>query len=134
MPGKIGYGILLPELAFIAIQFILIESTSGTGRWDGMGIFFGSIFIIPGLLIANFWVVPIQWGRRSALLFSGLAIPAAIGAVEYLWLWGPSRIRWAINSTIVEPFLWIWLFALLMFMPLLISIVFAVRNRYGNKK
>jgi hypothetical protein len=95
-----------------------------------MSIFFGSIFIIPGLLIANCWVVPIQWGKRSAVYFSGLAIPAEIGAIEYFWLFGPDKIRWAINSVNVAPFPWIWLFV-----PLLISIIYAVRRRlHGDRK
>ena len=38
--GKFGYGILLPDIVFVAYQHILIGSTRGTGSWDGMTIFF----------------------------------------------------------------------------------------------
>lgn len=129
VPGKIGYGILLPEIVFVICQFALIGSKSGTGSWDGMSIFFGSIFIVPGLLLANCWVIPIRWKKRRGVFIAGLGIPALIGAIEYLWLLGPSKIRWAINSIMAGSFPWIWLIVLLLFMPLFISVIYAIRRR-----
>lgn len=128
--AKIAYGVLLPLVVFIAYQFALIGSQSGTGSWDGMTLFFGSLFITPGLLIANGWVIPVQWDSRIAVLLAGLGLPAVVGAVEFCWLYGPYKIRWAINSTMQAPFPWIWLFTALLFVPLLISIVYAVRRRW----
>jgi hypothetical protein len=89
-PSKIGYGILLPEIVFVAYQLILIGSTSGTGSWDGMGVFFGSVFIVPGLLVANCWVIPIHWEQKGSAFLAGLMTPAVIGAIEFFWLYGPS--------------------------------------------
>jgi hypothetical protein len=51
--SKTGYGILLPLIVFVAYQFVLIGSQDGTGSWDGMVIFFGTLFIAPGLLLLN---------------------------------------------------------------------------------
>jgi hypothetical protein len=129
---RIAYGILLPLVVFIVYQFILIGSQSGTGSWDGMSLFFGSIFIVPGLLLANCWVIPTRWGGRMAVLLAGLGLPTVVGVVEFFWLYGPDKIRWAINSIMVAPFPWIWLFIVLLFMPLLISIVYAARRRWSH--
>lgn len=135
IPSKIGYGILLPLMIFIVYQFILIGSQDGTGSWDGMSLFFGSLFIVPGLLIANCWVIPIRWSKRRVVFLTGLGLPAVIGAVEFFWLFGPHKLRWAINSTMVAPFPWIWLFVVLLFSPLLISVIGAIRRRlHGDKK
>lgn len=133
--SKIGYGILLPNIIFVAYQYILINSTSGSGSWDGMTIFFGSLFIVPGLLVANCWVTPIQWRRKSSIFVAGLMIPAVIGAISFLWLYGPDKIRWAIKSIKAAPPLEVWLFILLFFAPLLISVIYAIRRRFhGDKK
>jgi hypothetical protein len=133
--SKIAYGLLLPDAVFIAYQFILIGSISGTGSWDGMLIFYGSLFIVPGQLAANCWVIPFQWGRKDSVFLAGMMIPAVIGAIEFLWLYGPNKIRWTINSARSAPSFGTCLFVLLLFAPLLISIVYAIRRRlHGDKK
>jgi|GEM_PF-1797605 hypothetical protein len=133
--SKIGNGIVLPDTVFVAYQIILIGSTNGTGSWDGMLIFFDSLFIVPGLLVANCWVILNQWGRRISVFVAGLMIPAVIGAIEFLWLYGPDKTRWAIDSARLAPSRGIWLFILLLFAPLLISIIYAVcRGSHGDKK
>jgi len=61
-------------------------------------------------------------------------IPAVIGAISFLWLYGPDKIRWGIKSLQAVALLEIWLFILLFFAPLLISIINAIRRRsYGDK-
>lgn len=133
--SKIGYGIVLSETVFVAYQLTLIGSTSGTGSWDGMTIFFGTLFIVPGLLVANCWVIPIQWSRRGTIFFAGLMVPAVIGVIEFLWLYGSDKIRWAIKSAMSAPSFGTWLFIFLLFTPLFISIIYAVRSRsHGDKK
>lgn len=126
--AKIGYGILIPVLGFIGFQAALIQSTSGTGSWDGMGIAFGSIVLVPGLLITNGWILPLRWNRRSTVLLAGLGLPAVIALLEYLWLYGNAS-RWLINAAFVAPFYWIWAFVILMFLPLCASIIHAVAHR-----
>lgn len=78
-----------------------------------MGIFFGSLVIVPGLLVLNGWVIPVRWGRRRCVFLAGVMLPVVIGVIEYFWLHGPSRTRSAINSAFVAPFVWIWLFTAL---------------------
>lgn len=132
--AKIGYGILLSDIVFVAYQFILIKSTEGSESWDGMLIFFGTLFIAPGLLVANCWVIPYPWKRKGIAWLAGLMIPAVIGAIEFLWLHGPDKVRWAIKSAMAAP-LWVWLFILLPFVPLLISVMYTIRRRsHGDKQ
>lgn len=116
--AKLGYGVLLPAILFIVYQIVLIGSMNSTGGWEGMGIAFGSLVIVPALLIANCWVLFVAWMRRTAVMLAGIALPAVIGTAEYFLLHGPSWIRWAINAAFVAPFTWLWLFAMRLFAPL----------------
>ncbi len=127
--AKIGLGILLPVATFVAYQTALIGSTSGTGSWDGMGIFFGSIVIVPGLLVLNCWVIPVRWVQKRSVFLAGAMLPAAIGLVEYLWLHGPYKIRGAINAAFVAPGTWIWFFIIMLFAPLIVSLAYALARR-----
>ncbi|HRD50311.1 MAG: hypothetical protein JNK95_03640 [Candidatus Competibacter sp.] len=131
--ARIGYGVLLPVAVFISYQFTLIESTSGTGSWDGMGLFFGSLFIVPGLVLLNGWVIPLRWERRLALFLAGLILPAVVGLAEYGWLYGPSPIRAAINAAFVAPFVWVWVFAFLLCAPLGTVILRAIWRRIRRR-
>lgn len=116
--AKLSYGILLPILLFVFYQLVLIGSKDGSGSWDGMSIFFGSLFIVPALLIANCWVLFIAWTRKFSLILAGILLPTVIGAMEFFWMHGPSRIHSAINAAFVAPFAWLWLLAILLFAPL----------------
>ena len=132
--AKIGYGILLPLVGFIACQLALIGSTNGTGSWDGIGIVFSSLVSVPGLLVINGWVLPLRWDRRRSVLLAGLVLPAVIGAVEYLWLHGPYKMRGAINAAFVSPFVWVWLFIILLCAPLAVSLTYAVVRGRTNAR
>lgn len=130
--AKIVNAILVPDLLFIAGQAALVESTSGTGSWDGMGIAFGSLVLVPGLLVLNCWVMPLRWQRKLRVFIAGLLIPAFISLTEYLWLHGPRPLRAAMYHASVAPFLWFWFYGFLLFVPLLASLSFAVM-RWKNK-
>jgi hypothetical protein len=127
--AKIGFGILLPVATFVAYQLALIGSTSGTGSWDGMTIFFGSIVIVPGLLVLNCWVIPVRWVQKRLVFLAGAMLPAVIGFVEYFWLHGPYKIRGAINAAFVAPGTWIWFFIIMLFAPLIVSLAYALTRR-----
>jgi hypothetical protein len=127
--AKIGLGILLPVATFVGYQAALIGSTSGTGSWDGMGIFFGSIVIVPGLLVLNCWVIPVRWVKKRSVFLAGAMLPAVIGFVEYFWLHGPYKIRGAINAVFVAPGTWIWFFIIMLFTPLIVSLTYALARR-----
>jgi hypothetical protein len=121
---KVLYGVLFPIALFIAYQLALIKSASGTGQWDGMMIFFGSIVIVPGLLVANCWVIPVRWQRKGRAFLAGLALPAVIGVIEYFWLHGGSTKRAAIEAALEA--IWPWPLLVLMVIPLLVSIAHTV--------
>jgi len=127
--AKVWFGILLPVLLFIANQAALLGATSGGGSWDGMALGLGSLVLIPGLPVLNCWVIPIRWIRRLSVFLAGMILPTLIGIVEYLWLLGPYEIRGALNSTIVAPYIWIWLFVLVLCTPLTVSMIRAFRLR-----
>jgi hypothetical protein len=127
--AKFGYGIFLPVVFFVACQILLILSLDSGGGWDGIGLAFGSLVIVPALLIANCWVLFIVWRRRSTVILAGTMLPAGIGAMEFLLVHGPFRIRWAVNAAFVAPFTWLWLFAALVFAPLAFFMLRPVRGR-----
>jgi len=130
--ARIGYGIVLPVAAFVLYQALLLESLSGTGSWDGILIGLGLIFMVPGLLLAGCWVLAWPWTSRLKVFAAGLALPAVLALVEYLWLYGSDTIRHAINAALVSPFAWIWVFVALMFVPLAASLVLAWKRRKGG--
>lgn len=119
--AKLGYGLALPVLVLLVCEAALLHSLSGSGSWDGMGLAIVTVLSIPGMLVANGWVFPLRWSARRHLFAAGLALPAVLVLVEYLWLYG-GPFRRLINAAFVAPFLWIWLFVLLLFVPLFASI------------
>jgi hypothetical protein len=126
LASKVFFGWFLSIIVFVAYQMLLIGSTSGTGSWDGMTIFYGSIFIVPGLFVANCWVLPLQWPHRSSIFLASLSLPAVIGLVEYAFLYGGPNIRRMIHAAFVAAFIWVWVCIILLFMPLLASVAYAV--------
>lgn len=115
--AKLGCGIVLPTVVFVIYQIVLLVSLDSGGGWDGMAIAFGSLVIVPALLIANCWTLFLPWQRKSTLFFAGTALPALVGVMELLMVHGPYGIRWAINAAFVAPFVWLWLFAIIIFTP-----------------
>lgn len=130
--SKLVFGWLLWMIVFVACQMLLIGSTSGTGSWEGMTIFFGSLFMVPGLFVANCWVLPLRWSQRSSVFLAGLLLPAAMGLVEYLFLYGPRTLRGSFHAAFVSPFLWLWGAVILFFLPLLASVAYAINRRKKN--
>lgn len=126
---KIGYGILLPSLAFLAYQFTLIETTRGDGSWAGITLFFGLAWIMPGLLLMNCWVIPLRWQQKRSVFFSGLILPFVIGIAELIWLHGSSEMAIAIQTVLFGSSIRIRLFILLLFAPLVASIAHAAMRR-----
>ena len=96
-----------------------------------MGVALVGVVATPALLVLNAWVLFVRWRRKGTLAIGGLMLPGVIGLMESLWTVGPTPIRWLINSTIVSPFLWIWLFIGLLFVPLIVSATLAYRRRPG---
>lgn len=127
--AKIGYGIVLPVAAFVLYQALLLESLSGTGSWDGILLGLGLVFMVPGLLLAGCWVLAWPWTGRRKVFAAGLALPAVLALVEYLWLHGHPEVRTAINATLLGSYFWLWLFVALMFVPLTASLALAWKRR-----
>ena len=127
--AKFGYGVALPVLALLVCQMLLILSLDSSGSWEGIGLAFGTLAIVPGMLVANCWVLARPWIARGRILVAGLALPAVLIFAEFLWLHG-GPFRRIINAAFVAPFVWVWLFALLFFLPLVVTVV---RGRKRNK-
>jgi hypothetical protein len=80
-------GLLLPVALFILLQVVLIESTRGTGSFGGMMIFFWSLALVPAVVVLNLWVLFVRWQGHFRAFFAGLALPAAVGVAEALFLY-----------------------------------------------
>jgi hypothetical protein len=124
--AKFTYGILLPLAIFIAYQFALIGSDDGNGSWDGMYIFFGSLVLVPALLVANCWVIPVRWRQRRRVFAAGMALPCLIAVPEYLFMHGPLSVQASILKASKMEVL---LFIALLYLPLLVAIIHAVYRR-----
>lgn len=128
--ARMGYGVALPLAAFIAYQFLLIESTSGTGSWHGMSIFFSSLFSVPVLLAANCWVIAFRWGGKLGAFLAGMALPLVVMVPEYMYLDG--RYHQAIHNAVSGGHRVVWLFVFLPFLPLLVAILHAICRRRAD--
>lgn len=127
--AKSIYGFVIPLLLFFLLQIVLLTLTSGTGGFEGMGVVLIGVVATPALLVLNGWTVLIRWREKRSLLYGGLFLPCMIGLVESLWTIGPAPIQHLINKTIVAPFLWIWLFIVLLFLPLITSAIYTYRRQ-----
>jgi len=128
--AKFGYGLALPVLFLVLCEVALLLSLDGSGSFDGLGVAIITVLSIPGMLAANCWVFPLRWSARRHVFAAGLALPAVLVLVEFLWLHG-GPFRRLINAAFVAPFLWIWLFVLVLFTPLIASLVHARRRKTG---
>ena len=127
--AKFGYGVALPVLTLVIYQVLLGVSLDSSGSWDGMGLVVAMILSIPGMLVANCWVPMHSWATRRKVLVAGLALPALLALTEFLWLYGGPARR-IINAAFVAPFIWVWLFVALLYLPLAASIVVVLRHKY----
>ena len=83
------FGVLLPVLTFMGFDVLLCGSVGGGERgFAVMALTFASIVIIPGLLVANCWVLLFRWQKKYELFLAGLLLPVVVGFLEYLFVWG----------------------------------------------
>jgi hypothetical protein len=127
---RIGFGLALPIVAFIAWQLGLVASTSGSGSWDGMTVFFASLVLVPALLVAGCWVLPWAWSSLVRLVLAGLSLPGIVAMLEYAWLHrGGYRLGRLIDTALHSGHPALGLFVVALYAPLVVAIVHAVRSR-----
>jgi hypothetical protein len=102
--ARLGNGVLLPMGVFVLWQGVLIASTSGTGSWAGMMVFFSSLVTVPALAVLDLWVLAVRWRGHFRAFFAGLALPAAFGALEALVMHGSGRRLAPLESALQSPF------------------------------
>lgn len=127
VPARLGNGVLLPMALFVLWQFALIASTSGTGSWAGMTVFFSSLITVPALIVLDLWVLAVRWRGHFGAFFAGLALPAAFGALEALVMYGSRRTLAPLESALespLAPFVGI-AFAV----PLIVAVTLAIGRR-----
>lgn len=132
---KLGYGLVLPLGVFLLYQFWLMGTRDGTGSWDGMNIFFWSLGLIPGLAIANIWVFPLTWRKRSHLFCAALALPAIVAFWEFGFIFLRNKhtfIRNLYGSLLGDTPVVVFEISLL-FAPLVVSLYFAAIRRRSVK-
>ena len=112
---------------FVAWQWVLIGSTSGTGSWAGMTVFFASLVVVPALAVADLWVLAPRWRGHWRAFGAGLLLPAAVGAIEAWMMFGGQRSLRPLGAVIESPYLP--LVAIAFFAPLFAAVVHAVARR-----
>lgn len=132
--ARIGNGVLLPVAFFVGWQYILIASTSGTGSWAGMTVFFASLFVVPALLVLDMWVVLVRWRGHFRCFFAGLALPAVVGAFEAWLMFGKKTAASgrAFDQFVQSP--WAVLAVLSLCLPLVAAIVHSLYRRSGSRQ
>ena len=123
---------LLPLVVFVIWQFVLIASTSGTGSWAGMTIFFSSLVTVPVLAVLNLWVLVPRWRGHFRAFVAGLGLPAAFGALELLMLHGPTKQKDLLGAAIDSPLAP--LVAILFCVPLIAAVVHAILRRRAGAR
>jgi hypothetical protein len=114
---------------FIFGQWLLIYGTNGTGRWEGMTIFFGSLVLVPLLLAANVWVVLTRFTNICKVLAASLALPLTVVFVEYIWLYGPTKYKKLVDFILNDGTL-LWTSGIVILLPLIVTSVVRVVKRF----
>jgi len=125
--ARIGNGVLLPVALFVGWQFLLIETTRGSGSWAGMMVFYVSLALVPALLVLNLWVLGVRWRGHFRVLFAGLALPVFVGLLELLALHGSTSQQRALDRFVDHPLAP--LLPILLCAPLIAAIVHAILRR-----
>jgi hypothetical protein len=125
--ARIGIGVLLPLALFLLWQFLLIASQTGHGSWMGMTVFFGTLFLVPPLLVLDLWVLAVPWRGHFRAFVAGLALPAVVGALEG-WVMFSSRTPYqALDRLIEHPLAPVVL--ILMCVPLIAAVTHLVMRK-----
>lgn len=131
--ARTGNGVLLPCVLFVGWQYLLIASTSGSGSWAGMTVFFASLAIVPALLVLNLWVLGVRWRGHFRCFFAGLALPAVVGAFEAWLMFGKHTVATgrAFDRFLESP--WAILALLALCVPLIAVIVHQLVRRRPSR-
>lgn len=127
------FALVLAEVFFIACQALLIHSIDGTGSWDGMGIAFGSLVLVPMLLVTNCWVVITRLRHKWMVLLTSLLIPGTTAILEYLWLNYKFGVRNFMQHLFVGQY-WLWFFIFLNFLPLIITVTVRIVKHMKSRR
>lgn len=115
VPARFGYGIALPLLVLVVVQYLLMATNPHPDSWGGMGIFFTTVVAVPVLLIANTWVLVLRWRRRATAFLAGMALPLTIIVPSILYTFGSKRLSQMIF--VYSPW------ALLYLLPLVAAVI-----------
>ena len=130
--ARLGNGVLLPMVVVVLWQFALIASTSGTGSWAGMVVFFSSLVTVPALAVLDLWVLAVRWRGHFRAFFAGLALPAVFGALEAFVMYGSRRTLAPLDSALqspLAPFV-----AIAFAVPLIAAVTMAVGRRRRERR
>ena len=109
----------MPVAGLIVFDFALGEASRGGGGFEAAWLVIVGVFVVPGLLVADCWLFFVPWSGRARVFLAGLALPALMGAVQAMFLYGPRDFsRWGNTVLTAWPGL-LWVFLALFFVPLL---------------
>jgi hypothetical protein len=111
---KVAWGIVIPTVLFAGASLLLAVSIPHD-RWERMGLVYFLVAAVPGIAVANWWLLPRCFPTRRQFLIWGLALPIVAALLEVIWLFNSNWI-----ATRVHPIAG-WFVTLLFLLPMVLS-------------
>jgi hypothetical protein len=88
--ARFWLGAALPTLALVLFILFLVFATGGK-ETGPVVVLIVSIVAVPATMLANCWVLFVNWNRRVLLFAGGLAVPSYVGCAMAIFLHGPAN-------------------------------------------
>ena len=88
--ARFWLGVALPTLALVLFILFLVFATGGE-ETGPVVVLIVSIVAVPATMLANCWVLFVNWNRRVLLFAGGLAGPLYVGCGMAIFLHGPKN-------------------------------------------
>ena len=96
-------GVVLP-IVLLALWIALLIATGHGRQGAPLVMFFASFVALPATMLANCWVLFVNWKTRARLFLAGLALPALVGLAAALVVHATGHAQ-ELGMLLLTPFL-----------------------------
>jgi hypothetical protein len=121
IPTMACWGIFVPVVLFAGAS-LLLAAVAPHDSWERSGLLHFSVAAIPGIGVANWWILPVAFRTRNHVFFAGLFLPLMALLLEVVWLLNANWIATRVHASIA------WIIVLLFLLPLIFSFLFIRQN------